>query len=349
MAINYNNPDQPQPLDDPNNPRRTTMPVTPPGGNPPGIPIPSMQPGMTANAGETPEQTAQRYQKDYWAPDRNQVLGTDGQNNPFALDSPPPPGSQVQTVATQMGAGPQGGQGGQSAFDGSSFYGKTDPASVNSYVQGMLKGTGREGDAQMWANYITSKGGGPNSYWDNLITKNIGGDAAGGGGGGKPGGGAYVPGQGVPGQGSIFGAQGGNQRTNALEDLLMKRAGQNIIPSPNDPVIKAQTDAFSAQQERGARNYETQAAEKGGPNANPEAVQRSMAEQGAQATGAFEGQAMQRELDARRQEVQAALSGAQGMLTQEEQMQLEEELAQLGLASNAYQYDTSRQDKLAGF
>ncbi len=259
-----------------------------------------------------------------------------------------PNGTPAPTVASQTPPASTGG-----AFNGSSFYGKTDPSSINSYVQGMLAGTGREGDAAMWANYITSKGGGPNSYWDNLITKNIGGDAAAGGGGGAAGGGAYVPGQGVPGQGTIFGSSNpNNANISALEAQLMGVAAQDQQPvTPNDPIIKAQTDAYNAQQQQAARQGETAAAERvGGSNtANLGAEARSASEQVGQATSGFEAQAMQRELDARRQQLQQMLSQYGNQLTAEQQMQLQEELTQLGIAQGANQFQTNQNNVLNNF
>jgi len=303
----------------------------------------SEQSGMVANAGETPEQMKARYTQDYWAPDRNQVLGLPQQSTQPST----PQGGGGQSFPNMGGGWGASNSPAATALQNAFAQGLTGEAAVNAANQaaGLRPPNsisfGQGGYGLPGGQYAAVN---PANGQMDLITRS----GPEGGGGGR-GGGAYVPGQGVPGQGSIFGPQGGNTRTNALEELLMKRAGQDIIPKTTDPVIKAQTDAFRAEQDRGARTYETRAAERGGPQANLEAVNRSMAEQGAQATGSFEGQAMQRELDARRQEVQSALSGAQGMLTAEEQMQLQEELAQLGLAQGAYQYDSGRQDRLAGF
>jgi hypothetical protein len=88
------------------------------------------------------------------------------------------------TQPNAQGTGPApAASGSGSSWDPSQYYGKTDSSSINAYVTGALAGTGREGDAAMWEQYITSKGGGANSYWDNLISKNQGGDAAGNGAG----------------------------------------------------------------------------------------------------------------------------------------------------------------------
>lgn len=134
----------------------------------------------------------------------------------------------------------------------------------------------------------------------------------------------------------------------------MKRANQSLVQDPNDPIIRNQTDAYNAQNTRESRNYLAGVAERGGPNANVNAETRAASEKVGQLGGQFQAQLMQRELDARRQEIQSALSGAAGFLTQEQQMQLQEEMAALDRAQNesqfgrnlgqrAYEYDTTDQ------
>ncbi len=164
-------------------------------------------------------------------------------------------------------------------------------------------------------------------------------------GGGGAGGGAYVPGKGVPGMGSIFGAGGvtGSAAGNSLFDFLMQRAHQGVAPDPNDPIIKNQVGAFGATQTRAARDAEAAAAERGGPNSNQDAVRRSMAEKVGQNTSGYQAQLLGNEVAARRAEIQNALSGAQGLLTDTQRAQLQEELAQLQLGQGAYQFDTNMQ------
>jgi hypothetical protein len=165
-------------------------------------------------------------------------------------------------------------------------------------------------------------------------------------GGFNAGSGAYVPGAGVKGQGTIFGggAPGSTgQNATDLYKYLYGLGTSSPTIDANDPIIKAQTDAYRAEQDRAGRSYLAQAAESGGPNTNLDAVARSMAEQGAQSTGAFQANLMGNELSARRNQIQQALSGAQGLLTSEQQAQLQEELSQLGLAQNAYQFDQQQQ------
>jgi hypothetical protein len=198
-------------------------------------------------------------------------------------------------------------------------------------------------DPDYWVGVIKKSGGwqgGNIPYWQgkfkNARFETPGGGGAGGGGGG----GAYVPGQGVPGQGTVFGAgQGMNPQISALEQQLLERSQQNIVPDANDPIIKHQVDAFNAQQQQASRNYLAGVAEKAGPNSNIGSETRLANQQIGQATGGFEAQLMGQELTARRQEVQQALQGRQGLLTAQQQMQLQEELAQLDLAQRAYQSD----------
>jgi hypothetical protein len=123
----------------------------------------------------------------------------------------------------------------------------------------------------------------------------------------------------------------------------MQRANQSLNIDPNDPVMKQQMDAYNAQNTRAERDYLSGVAEKGGPNANITAETRAAAEKVGQLGGQFEGQLMQNELNARRQEIQSALSGAAGFLTQEQQMQLQEEMAALDRQQNAYQFDINDQ------
>lgn len=174
-------------------------------------------------------------------------------------------------------------------------------------------------------------------------------------GGGRSGGFGSAPyrvGAGVPGQGTVFGADNPlTGKSNALLDYLMGRGTGQISDStlpalqvdPNDPIIKRQVNAYSATQTRAERNYEAALAERAGTNANIGAERRIGAENVGMATSGFEAQLMNQELGARRQEIQQALAGAYGALSAEQQMQLQEELAQLGLSQSAYQFDSNDQ------
>ena len=75
-----------------------------------------------------------------------------------------------------------------------------------------------------------------------------------------------------------------------------------------------------------------------------------VAEKAGQAGGAFQAQLMQQELNSRRQEIQQALSGALGYLSDQQKMQLQAQLAQMdnalqyaNLGQNAYQFDQNNQ------
>lgn len=115
-------------------------------------------------------------------------------------------------------------------------------------------------------------------------------------------------------------------RSDQLVNLLMGRAQQGLNISPDDPIIKNQVDAFNANDQRAQRSYLAQSAEKGGPNANTEAIGRSLAEHGAQVGGQLQATLMGNELSARRQEIQQALQESGNLLTSDQQMQLQHEL-----------------------
>lgn len=184
--------------------------------------------------------------------------------------------------------------------------------------------------------------------------------------GGVPGGGGGAGGGGNAGGGGGFSAGGGggnagigDARANTLFDLLMKRASASENIDPNDPIIKAQTDAYSAQGQQARRDFLAQQAEKAGPYGNQTSEERRSAEELGKSTGSFQAQAMQNELNARRAQIEHALSGAAGFLTNQQQLALQEELSKLQLAQQesqfgrnlnqgAYQFDVNRQDSIFG-
>lgn len=149
----------------------------------------------------------------------------------------------------------------------------------------------------------------------------------------------------------------GSPQAQQLFDLLMKRAQMSENIDPNDPIIKAQTDAFRAEGNQARRDFLSSQAERSGPYGNLQSESRRSAEELGKSVGGFQGQAMQNELAARRQEIEHALSGAAGFLTQQQQMALQSELHKLdltqqesqfgrSLAQNAYQFDTNRFDNI---
>ena len=213
-------------------------------------------------------------------------------------------------------------------------------------------------NADYWVQHAGAMGqrgqqlGQQNYGWNRMLGQGAGGadvpqfgPFAGMGGGG--GGGAWVPGQGVPGMGSFGGGttsgQGGD-----LYNMLMGRAQQSLQVNPNDPIIRSQLEPYNAQNTRAARQYMSQVAEKEGANSNIASSGRAAAEKVGQMGASYQGQLMQNELNARRNEIQQALSGMQGFLTQEQSMQLQEELAQLQLAQQANQFQTQADFRVAG-
>lgn len=117
------------------------------------------------------------------------------------------------------------------------------------------------------------------------------------------------------------------ERGNSLFATLMERANQSKVIDPNDPVIRAQSDAFAGAQERSRRNYLSDTAERSGPYANLQGERRMASERTGQAIGGFKAGLMGQELAAKRQEIAQALAGAQGMLSGDQTRQLQGELA----------------------
>jgi hypothetical protein len=118
-------------------------------------------------------------------------------------------------------------------------------------------------------------------------------------------------------------------RNNQLYQLLSDRATQSLALDRNDPIIRAQADAYAANAERARRNYLDDAAEKGGPYINLRGEQRMTAEQLGQQTGTFESQLLGRELQSRRDEIAQSLTQMGSLLTADQQAQLQRELALL--------------------
>jgi hypothetical protein len=120
----------------------------------------------------------------------------------------------------------------------------------------------------------------------------------------------------------------------------MDRIKQNVVPDPNDPALKAQTDAFNANQDRATTHYLQQLAEQGGANANIAAETRSAKESAGQAEGTFGAQTTLNEITARRAEVQQAIQSAVSMGEADKALALQDKLAQL---DNAFKYYSARQ------
>lgn len=113
-----------------------------------------------------------------------------------------------------------------------------------------------------------------------------------------------------------------------LMRLLMERAQQGQV-GRDDPNVRTQTDAYSAQVERAKRNYLGDLAEREGPYANLRGEQRMAAERAGQQVGGFEAELIGREQEARREEIMQYMQMWGAMLSGDQRMALERELAQL--------------------
>lgn len=144
-----------------------------------------------------------------------------------------------------------------------------------------------------------------------------------------------------PGAGGInnSGIPGG--AAGSLFNTLMGRANQSLDVNRKDPIIANNVNAYDAAQERSNRDYLRHVAEQAGPISNLNQERRMTAESRGRNTGGFQAQLMQQELTARRSEIQQALSGATGLLTEEQRQSLSRELAQM---DNALSYARLNQD-----
>ena len=121
-------------------------------------------------------------------------------------------------------------------------------------------------------------------------------------------------------------------RAEALYQQLLGRSQQGLGITRNDPTIRAQADAYGANEERAKRNYLSDTAEQAGPYANLQGERRMASERQGQRTGSFEAELMGRELTSRRQEIAQALTSMQGMLSADQQAGLMREMAALDAA-----------------
>lgn len=240
-----------------------------------------------------------------------------------------------------------------------------DPRLASLYSQyGMTpagRGTGFA-DWQYWQDKAGSAG------WDYILGR-LGADLAGTGSdspAGTPGQGAFSrsgggvassgQGAGTPGGFSVPGSSSALGRYQGQSDQLMNfllgrgtgQIGDASLPAlqfgPTDPIIKNQVDAYRVEQERGVRSALSRAAESSrGPSIPGEqnATARSLEEKAGQATSGYEATLMNQELNARRQELQNALSGAMGFMTSEQQLALQDELARIQMALQESQFGRS--------
>jgi hypothetical protein len=112
-----------------------------------------------------------------------------------------------------------------------------------------------------------------------------------------------------------------------LYDQLSQRATQGLDVTRNDPVIRTQADAYAAQEERARRDYLADLAEREGPLANLRGETRMAAERMGQRVGSFEAELLGRELTARREEIAQALQQMGGLLSTDQQRELQRQIA----------------------
>lgn len=181
----------------------------------------------------------------------------------------------------------------------------TLPSDDKAIVNGqMIDFIGDAGGANTWQYNVEQPGG------------------AGGGGAVAPGGYSYAAGQ-IPAFNVL------DPRVNDLYNTLLGRSQQSLTPNAHDPIIAAQTNAYGAQQQRGVRDYLAAEAEQQGPNANLGAERRLANEHAAQATGSLQASVMQNELNARRSEIQNALTQMGSMLSDQQKLALSQELGNI--------------------
>lgn len=133
-------------------------------------------------------------------------------------------------------------------------------------------------------------------------------------------------------------------QSDALFKLLMERATQGTAVDRNDPNIRAQVDPVVAQQERASRNYLDDLAERSGPLANLQGERRLAAERSGQAAGAFESEVIGREMAGRRDEIMQALQLYGNRLTVEQQLAMQQELAQLNASLQRESFGIQRDE-----
>lgn len=121
-------------------------------------------------------------------------------------------------------------------------------------------------------------------------------------------------------------------KSDKLYNRLQSDSEQSLAIDRNDPIIRAQADAYSANEERGRRNYISDIAEQAGPMANIQGERRMAAERAAQRSGQNEAGLMGGELTARRAAIQDRLHGMQGMLSTEQTLEMQRELARMDQA-----------------
>lgn len=264
----------------------------------------------------------QNYRKVATAPDGVPVYQDNG-GNYYTQNA-----DQSYTQQFQGGAPswlkPQGANGGGAT---PSYYNASDP--IQQAVWGAFQAKGinprDQADFQYWVDKINQSGGLANGY------QNTGGSgtwadrmaSANGGVGDYRTGGAPIAGGTMGGGGGLSPAD--QARRDAFFKQLMDRSNQSLNVDANDPSIMAQVDPFRVAQSRGMRQQLSAAAEASGPNGNIGNETRMAAEHAGEATAQFQGQLIDRERQARRQEIAQALQLYGGMLSDDQKAELQRE------------------------
>lgn len=123
-----------------------------------------------------------------------------------------------------------------------------------------------------------------------------------------------------------------NQGTqDVVRNSYLQQATQGTRIDTADPNFRQQVDPFAAAVTREKRDFLSDQAEKAGPYATGalRGQARMASERAGQAIGSFEADLVGRELANRRNEIQAALSGLRGTISEDQQRMLQRELAAL--------------------
>lgn len=126
-------------------------------------------------------------------------------------------------------------------------------------------------------------------------------------------------------QAPIASAQGTNPALLELRNLLMSKASQPVYVDPNDPTIKANADAYTADMTRAGNSFLSRQAEKGGPYGDMGAAYRSVGEKVGQASADYRGKLINDMASGRRQEIAGALAGLGGNVSTDEATRLRQE------------------------
>jgi hypothetical protein len=117
-------------------------------------------------------------------------------------------------------------------------------------------------------------------------------------------------------------------RNNSLWSQLTQRAQQGLNVQ-DDPVVRAQVDQFRAEQAIAEREYLADLAESEGPLTNLRGEQRMASERRGRTTAGFAAQVAAREVQFRREEIQNALTQMGSMLSDDQKLELQRQLAEL--------------------